>query len=85
MDVLLPEENAEKNFGTIAPLVLGNLNSLPFDFVIRQKIQGQNISWYIVEQMPVVPLDRYHTVHFGPKTAGEIVREAVPVRSHRPR
>ena len=77
MDVLLPEEDAEKNFGTIAPLTLGNLNSLPFDFVIRQKIQGQNISWYIVEQMPVVPLDHYESVHFGPKTAGEIVREAV--------
>ena len=77
MDVLLPEEDAEENFGTIAPLVLGNLNSLPFDFVIRQKIQGQNISWYIVEQMPVAPLDRYNTVRFGSKTAGEIVRDAV--------
>ena len=61
----------------IAPLVLGNLNSLSFDFVIRQKIQGQNISWYIVEQLPVVPPDRYESVRFGPKTAGEIVREAV--------
>ena len=77
MDVLLPEEDAEENFGTIAPLVLGNLNSLPFDFVIRQKIQGQNISWYIVEQMPVVPTNSYGTVRFGPKTAGEIVRNAV--------
>ncbi len=77
MDVLLPEEDTKKNFGTIAPLVLGNLNSLPFDFVIRQKIQGQNISWYIVEQIPVAPLDRYNTVRFGSKTAGEIVRDAV--------
>ena len=77
MDVLLPEEDAEENFGMIAPLVLGNLNSLSFDFVIRQKIQGQNISWYIVEQLPVVPPDRYESVRFGPKTAGEIVREAV--------
>ena len=77
MDVLLPEGDAEENFGTIAPLVLGNLNSLPFDFVIRQKIQGQNISWYIVEQMPVVPADSYGTVRFGSKTAGEIVRDAV--------
>ena len=77
MDVLLPEEGAEENFGMIASLVLGNLNSLSFDFVIRQKIQGQNISWYIVEQLPIVPPDRYESVRFGPKTAGEIVREAV--------
>ena len=43
--------------------------------MIRQKIQGQNISWYIVEQMPVVPPDHYESVHFGSKTAGEIVRD----------
>ncbi len=77
MDVLLPEEDVEKDFGLIASLLLGNLNSIPFDFVIRQKIQGQNISWYIVEQLPIVPPETYNTVHFGPKTAGQIVREAV--------
>ena len=32
---------------------------------------------FIVEQLPVVPLDRYNSVRFDPKTAGEIVREAV--------
>ena len=33
--------------------------------------------WYVLEQLPVVPPDRYETVRFGPKSAGEIVREAV--------
>ena len=42
-----------------------------------QKIQGQHLNWFVVEQLPVVPPDRYATVRFGPKTAGEIVREAV--------
>jgi len=57
--------------------ILANLNALPFDFVARQKIQGQHLNWYIVEQLPVVPFDRLETKRFGKKTAGEIVREAV--------
>ena len=43
----------------------------------RQKAQSTHLNWFIVEQLPVVPPDRYENVRFGPKTAGEIVREAV--------
>ena len=60
-----------------AALLLANFNAVPFDYVARQKIQGQHLNWFVVEQLPVVPPDRYETVRFGPKTAGEIVREAV--------
>ena len=77
MGVLLPGEEAGENFKSMAPLMLGNLNSTPFDFVIRQKVQGQNINWYIVEQLPVVPPEAFEATRFGPKTAGEIVRDAV--------
>ena len=54
-----------------------NLNATILDFVTRQKIQGQTLNLFIVEQLPVVPPDRYETIRFGHKTAGEIVREAV--------
>jgi hypothetical protein len=54
-----------------------NMNAVAFDFVARQKIQGQHLNWYIVEQLPVVPPDRYEAVRFGKKTAAKIVREAV--------
>jgi len=54
-----------------------NMNAISFDFVARQKIQGQHLNWYIVEQLPVVPPDRYEAVRFGKKTAAKIVREAV--------
>ena len=77
IDVMLPDEHDENHLKKFAPLMLSNFNSFIFDFVIRQKIQGQNISWYIVEQLPVVPLETYETTRFGPKAAGEIVREAV--------
>ena len=61
----------------LASTILANLNALPFDFVLRQKVQGQNLNWFILEQLPVVPLERYKAVRFGPKTVAEIVREAV--------
>ncbi len=57
--------------------LLANFNAIPFDYVARQKIQGQHLNWYIVEQLPVVPPETFETTLFGPKTAGEIVREAV--------
>jgi hypothetical protein len=58
-------------------LFTANMNAIAFDFVARQKIQGQHLNWYIVEQLPVVPPDRYEAVRFGKKTAAKIVREAV--------
>ena len=58
-------------------LLLANLGATVLDFVVRQKAQSTHLNWYIVEQLPVVPPDRYETIYFGPKTAGEIVSEAV--------
>ena len=60
-----------------AALLLANFDAVPFDYVARQKIQGQHLNWFIVEQLPVVPPETYETVRFGLRTAGEIVREAV--------
>ena len=58
-------------------LLAANMNATILDFVTRQKVQGQTLNLFIVEQLPVVPLNRYDSVRFGPKTAGEIVREAI--------
>ena len=58
-------------------LLAANLNATVFDFVTRQKIQGQTLNLFIVEQLPVVPLPRYESTHFGPKTAAQIIRESV--------
>ena len=73
----LPIVTADWNAAADAALLLANFNTAPFDYVARQKIQGQHLNWFIVEQLPVVPPERYKTVSFGPKTAEEIVREAV--------
>jgi hypothetical protein len=57
-------------------LLLANFNAIPFDFAARQKVQGQTLNWFIVEQLPVIPPAAYAR-QFGPKTAADIVREAV--------
>ena len=56
---------------------LANLNSIMFDYIVRQKIQGQTLNLFILEQLPVIPPDHYTTARFGPKTAAEIVQAAV--------
>ena len=69
-------ERLEENQSRPA-LLLANLGATILDFVARQKAQSTHLNWFIVEQLPVVPPDRYESKCFGPKTAGEIVREAV--------
>ena len=60
-----------------AALLLANLNAIPFDYIARQKIQGQHLNWYIVEQLPVILPESYETIHFGTKSASQIIQEAV--------
>ena len=72
MPILKPETTDRSEW-----LLAANLNATILDFVTRQKVQGPTLNLFIVEQLPVVPMARYNSVRFGPKTAGEIVREAV--------
>ena len=59
-----------------ATLILGNLNSFCFDYVARQKVQATHLTWYIVEQLPVIAPSDYDR-KFGDTTAREIVRDHV--------
>ncbi len=70
--VLKPETDDRREW-----LLAANLNAMAFDFATRQKIQGQTLNLFILEQLPVVPPERYRQVRFGAKTAEEVVREIV--------
>ncbi|MCA3273107.1 MAG: restriction endonuclease [Roseomonas sp.] len=59
-----------------APLVLANLNAFALDYAARQKIQGNHLSWYLVEQLPVIPLDAFARP-IGATTAEAMVRDHV--------
>jgi hypothetical protein len=58
-------------------LLCANFNSIIFDFVTRQKIQGQTLNLFIVEQLPVVPPAEYGKRKFGRKSAAQVIGEIV--------
>lgn len=43
----------------IACLLAANLNSFALDFVLRQKLQGQTINLFILEQLPIIAPERF--------------------------
>jgi hypothetical protein len=38
----------------------GNISSLSFDYIVRQKIGGTNFTYHYWKQLPVLPPDHYH-------------------------
>ena len=74
LPLLLPYEGELNSLD--AACVLANLNSFAFDYVTRQKVQATNVTWYIVEQLPVIiPAD--YDRSFGATTARDLVRDHV--------
>ena len=71
--LLMPEPGLSP---TDASLLAGNLNSFCFDFITRQKMHGINLSWYLLEQLPVIAQDAYDR-SFGDMTAADLVRDHV--------
>ncbi len=57
-------------------LLVANLNAFAFDFVTRQKVQGQNLNLFLIEQLPVIARDSYER-RFGDMTAHELVCDHV--------
>lgn len=77
LPVLFPEKGDQSaQYSEFAPLVLANLNSTIFDYLARQKVHGNHLAWYLLEQLPVVPSDGYSRM-FGQKSAAAIIRDAV--------
>ncbi|MCY4152632.1 MAG: hypothetical protein OXE94_10415 [Aestuariivita sp.] len=74
--ILIPDGDVTV-FKSYVPMMLANLNSVALDFIMRQKIQGQNINWYIVEQLPIVPPASVLSKRFGNRPASELIRELV--------
>lgn len=58
------------------PLLAANLNAIILDYVARNKVQSAHLNAYILEQLPLIPLDQFSRT-FGPRTAGDIVRSDV--------
>ena len=74
LPILLPSEAGFDEEDTAC--LLANFNSVAFDYVARQKVQGTHLTWYIVEQLPVIAPADYDRA-FGATTARDLVRDHV--------
>ena len=50
-----------------SPALVANLASFVFDFAARQKIGGQNLNFFVVNQFPVLPPEKYDEEFHGKK------------------
>lgn len=66
----------QASYRNAAVCLCANTNAFVFDFVTRQKVQGQTLNLFIVEQLPVIPPADYNR-KFGKMTAREIVAREV--------
>ena len=75
--LIIPEnERGADSYIKYASLWVANLNSIALDFVARQKVQGQHLNWFIVEQLPVIPTAGYQS-KIGNSSVADLVREEV--------
>lgn len=60
----------------LAVLLLANFNSLCMDYVLRQKLQGQNLNLFVVEQLPLIAPQAY-AGRLGDGSIADFVRNEV--------
>jgi hypothetical protein len=71
--LFLPESSSSRK----EHLLCANFNAIPFDYITRQKIQGQTLNLFIVEQLPVITQEQYRQTKFGDTTAESVIADAV--------
>ncbi len=76
LPILMPDSEDIATYKSEASLLYSCLNSFAFDFIARQKVQGQHLNWYIVEQLPVIAPDEYARA-FSSIAARDLVRDHV--------
>lgn len=78
MGMLVPEKGLKDGYHEWAPLIQANFASFVFDFCLRQKVQGQNLNWYIVEQLPMIRPEQFEAklgqIRIADFIRGEVLR-----------
>ncbi len=80
--LLIPQGQSPQVAARTASLLAANFNSFAFDFVLRQKLQGQTINLFILEQLPVIPPDRF--TQPLPAAFAQAMRKAKLMNGHHP-
>jgi hypothetical protein len=81
MSVVLPDIWSSESKRSLT-LLLSNFNTFAFDYLGRQKLQGQNYSLYILEQLPVIAPARFDEPL--PATFAKAMRAAKLMNGHHP-
>lgn len=74
--LLVPQDLTAGDAAAFAALLVANLNSFAFDYVLRQKLQGQTINLFILEQLPVIAPERFEA-KIGRTKIADFIREQV--------
>jgi len=80
--LLIPQDQPPHQAVRTAGLLLANLNAFALDFVLRQKLQGQTINLFILEQLPVIAPERFNNPLPAPFVSA--MREAGLMNGHHP-
>lgn len=75
--LLMAENTTVSDYAINCSLLVGNFGSLIFDYIARCKLHANHMNWFILEQLPVIPRERYEKTKFGLKTATKVVGETV--------
>jgi Eco57I restriction-modification methylase len=77
LPLLLPDEALPPmRYMEFAPLLLANLNSFALDFLARQKVQGQHLMLYVLEQLPLIRPEQFEKT-LGKTKIADFVRGEV--------
>jgi hypothetical protein len=61
LPVLLPNsDDSLAHYARVASQLLANFGAFAFDFVARQKVQGQHLNSFVLEQLPVITPARFN-------------------------
>ncbi|UYP44195.1 hypothetical protein NEF87_000480 [Candidatus Lokiarchaeum ossiferum] len=60
LPIVYQKEDNEHNAENLC-ILIANFNTLIMDYIARQKISSQHMSFYVVEQLPVIPFEKYPT------------------------
>jgi len=80
--LLIPQADTPQAAVRIVTLLAANLNAFAFDFILRQKLQGQTINLFILEQLPVIAPERFN--ERLPAKFAKAMRAAKLMNGHHP-
>jgi hypothetical protein len=70
-------DDAVAQYRRFAPALTANMNSFIFDYLARQKVQGNHLTWFILEQLPLLPAKAYERKFRGVSSIEAISREVL--------